>query len=154
MGIALTLAEYLADHGIGYDLVPHPHTETASATAAASRVPADRVAKAVVLKGANGFMLAVLPASHHIQFAELRELLGNDVGMVGEEQIKTLFRDCESGAVPALGAAYRLDVVMDDSLSQQPDVYFEGGDHTNLVHVSGSNFQKLMSGVRHGWFSA
>jgi hypothetical protein len=25
------------------------------------------------------------------------------------------------------------------------DVYFEGGDHANLVHVSGATFQKLMA---------
>ena len=61
MGIAITLAQYLVNGGIEYDLVPHPHTETASASAAASQVPADSVAKAVVLKGGDGFMLAVLP---------------------------------------------------------------------------------------------
>ena len=63
MGIAITLAQYLVNGGIEYDLVPHPHTETASASAAAGQVPADSVAKAVVLKGGDGFMLAVLPAS-------------------------------------------------------------------------------------------
>ncbi len=154
MGIAITLAGYLAGHGIGYDLVPHPHTETASASAAASRVPADRVAKAVVLMSGSGFMLAVLPASLHVKFGELRELLGSDVGMASEEQIEDLFADCEPGAVPAVGAAYRLDAVVDDSLAAQPEIYFEGGDHANLVHVSGSNFQKLMAGVRHGRFGA
>jgi Ala-tRNA(Pro) deacylase len=154
MGIAITLAEYLADRGIGYDLVPHPHTETASASASASRVAADSVAKAVVLKGGNGFVLAVLPASRHIQFEQLRQLLGRDVDMASEEQIETLFGDCEPGAVPPLGAAYGLNVVVDDGLAQQPDIYFEGGDHANLVHMSGASFQKLMAGVRHGRFSA
>ncbi len=80
MGIAITLAQYLVNDGIEYDLVPHPHTEIASASAAASQVPADSVAKAVVLKGRDGFMLAVLPASRHIQFDELQRLLGGEVG--------------------------------------------------------------------------
>jgi len=64
--------------------VPHPHTETASASAAASQVPADSVAKALVLKGRDGFMLAVLPASRHIQFDELQRLLGSEVGIANE----------------------------------------------------------------------
>ena len=34
--------------------------------------------------------------------------------------------DCEPGAVPPLGAAYGLDVVVDDSLTDHSDVYFEG----------------------------
>jgi Ala-tRNA(Pro) deacylase len=98
-------------------------------------------------------MLAVLPASRHIQFEELRRLLGSHVDMASEEQIETLFLDCESGAVPALGAAYGLNVVVDDSLAQQPDVYFEGGDHANLVHISGASFQQLTADARHGRFT-
>jgi Ala-tRNA(Pro) deacylase len=153
MGIAITLAQYLVNGGIEYDLVPHPHTETASASAAASQVPADSVAKAVVLKSRDGFMLAVVPASRHIQFDELQRLLGSEVGMANEEQIETLFIDCEPGSVPALGAAYGLNVVVDDSLAQQPDIYFDGGDHANLIHVSGTSFQKLMTDARHGRFA-
>ena len=153
MGIAITLAQYLVNGGIEYDLVPHPHTETASASAAASQVPADSVAKAVVLKGRDGFMLAVLPASRHIQFDELQRLLGSEVGMANEEQIETLFIDCEPGSVPALGAAYGLNVVVDDSLAQQSEIYFEGGDHANLVHVSGTSFRKLMADSKRGRFT-
>jgi Ala-tRNA(Pro) deacylase len=153
MGIAITLAQYLVDRGIAYDLVSHPHTVTASASATASQVTADSLAKAVVLKGGDGFMLAVLPASRHIQFEELRQLLGSNVDMASEEQIEPLFLDCEPGAVPALGTAYGLNVVVDDSLAQQPDVYFEGGDHANLVHISGMSFQKLMADARHGRFT-
>ena len=113
MGIAITLAKYLVDQGIAYDLVPHPYTATASESAAASQVAADSLAKAVVLKGGDGFMLAVLPASRHIHFTELRHLLGSDVDMANEEQVETPFIDCEPGAVPALGAAYGLNVAVD-----------------------------------------
>jgi Ala-tRNA(Pro) deacylase len=109
--------------------------------------------KAVVLKGADGFMLALLPASRHIQFDKLRQLLGDEVNIAGEEQVETLFVDCEPGSVPALGAAYGLDVIVDDSLKGQSDVYVEGGDHANLVHLSGVSFQKLMKDARHGQFT-
>ena len=153
MGIAITLAQYLLDCDVAYELVPHPHTETAMASAAASGMPADSVVKAVVLKGRDGFMLALLPASRHIQFDELGRLLGDDVNIASEEQVETLFLDCEPGSVPALGAAYGLNVVMDDSLAQQPDLYLEGGDHAHLVHISGTSFQKLMEDARHGRFT-
>lgn len=153
MGIAITLAQYLLDRDVAYELVPHPHSETALASAAASGLPADSVVKAVVLKGGDGFMLALLPASSHIQFDELRRLLGNNVDIASEEQVETLFPDCEPGSVPALGAAYGLDVVVDDSLAEQPDLYLEGGDHAHLVHISSTNFQKLMENARHGQFT-
>lgn len=97
MGIAITLAQYLLDRDVTYELEPHPHTETALASASASGLPADSVVKAVVLKGGDGFMLALLPASRHIQFDKLRRLLGDDVDIAGEEQVETLFLDCEPG---------------------------------------------------------
>ncbi len=149
MSIATTLALYLADQGVAYDLVPHPR----AAPAAAPAVAADSVAQAVVLRGGDGFMLAVLPASRRLEFEELRHLVGSDVDMAGAEQVETLFLDCEWDAVPALGAAYGLKVVVDDSLAQQSEIYIEGGDHASLVHISGQNFQKLLANARHGRFS-
>jgi Ala-tRNA(Pro) deacylase len=110
------------------------------ASAAASGLPADSVVKAVVLKRTDGFVLALLPASRHIKFDELRQVLGTGVDIAGEEQIETLFPDCEPGSVPALGAAYGLDAVVDDNLARQEDLYFEGGDHAHLVHVSRTAF--------------
>jgi len=153
MGIAVGLAQYLLDRDIGYELVPHPHTDTASASAAASGLPSDSVVKAVVLKRKNGFMLALLPASRQIQFDALRQLLGENVDIANEEQIETLFPDCEPGSVPALGAAYGLDVVMDDSLDRERDLYIEGGNHAHLVRVSATSFRKLMHGAPHGPFT-
>lgn len=153
MGIAITLARYLAEMGVKYEVVQHSHTATALESARTSHISLDRLAKAVVLKGEDGFLVAVLPASGHIQFGKLREQLGADVDMANEEQIESLFHDCEPGAVPALGAAYGLKVIVDDSLASEPEIYLEGGDHASLVHVSGSAFQKLMAGARHARFT-
>ena len=106
-----------------------------------------------MFKGSEGFILAVLPASGQIQFTQLRNQLGADVGMASEEQIESLFYDCEPGAVPALGAAHGLKVAADDSLASEPEIFLEGGDHTSLVHVSGNTFQELMADARHARFS-
>jgi Ala-tRNA(Pro) deacylase len=85
--------------------------------------------------------------------ADLRQQIGNDVDLADENDIKRLFPDCALGAVPAVGECYDLDVIVDDSIQQQPDVYLEGGDHATLVHISQTQFARLMSGARHGRFS-
>jgi Ala-tRNA(Pro) deacylase len=153
MGIAIGLARYLAERSVPYEVIEHPHTETALQSAQTSRIPPDRIAKAVVLKGGDGFMLAVLPASCHIQFGELRKALGRDMDFANEEQVETLFFDCELGAIPALGAAYGLKVIVDDSLISQPEIYLEGGDHTSLVHISKAVFQELFADARRAQFA-
>ncbi len=64
-----------------------------------------------------------------------------------------LFEDCETGAIPPLGPAYQIETFLDEALTSLANVYFEAGDHENLVHTSGDNFKKLLSGVRHGNYS-
>ena len=65
MGIAITLAQYLGARGVKYDVVEHPHTATALETAKAGHVMLSRLAKAVVLKGGDGFMLGLAGVEPH-----------------------------------------------------------------------------------------
>ncbi|RUU11779.1 aminoacyl-tRNA deacylase, partial [Mesorhizobium sp. M6A.T.Ca.TU.002.02.2.1] len=41
----------------------------------------------------------------------------------------------------------------DESLGKADDIYFEGGDHRTLVHVSGKDFRNLTSDARQARFS-
>lgn len=152
MAIAITLQAYLDNQHIDYDVVTHRHTESAIETAAASHIASERIAKAVLLKGDDGYLLAVLPASHRIQLHDLEDWLQQDLALATEAEIGELFEDCDLGAVPAIGAAYGVDVIFDDSLTSQPDVYFEGGDHASLVHVTSKRFESLMGDARRARF--
>ncbi len=42
---------------------------------------------------------------------------------------------------------------MDDSLVGQPDVYFESGDHRELIRVGGEEFLALLGEAMHGQFA-
>ena len=98
--------------------------------------------------------LAVLPASRRIQLSELRTLIGDDVDLAEEQEVASLFEDCALGAVPPVGKCYGLDVIVDESIEAQPEVYLEGGDHETLVHMNQAQFARLMADARHASFSA
>ena len=153
MALAPTLQKHL-DQTVTYEVISHDPTMSSTHTAQACHVSGDCLAKAIVLRRDGGYMLAVLPASHHIRLPDLRQQIGEDVALADEIEIERLFPDCALGAVPAIGECYDLDVIVDDSMQQQPEVYLEGGDHTTLVHISQAQFTRLMSGARHGRFSA
>lgn len=153
MAIAARLKWFLDSRGVHYDLVPHPPTSTSLGAAEAAHVPGDRVAKSVLLEDERGYLVAVLPASHRIRIRELTEQLERSLELASEPELGELFRDCEPGAVPPVGAAYGLPTVVDDSLLNAPEVYFEAGDHEDLVHLSGVEFLSLLAGARHGRFS-
>jgi Ala-tRNA(Pro) deacylase len=150
MGIALKLQEYLNDQSISYEVMMHELTNSSTRTAQASHVPGDRLAKGVVLTKEGGFVLAVLPSSFRVRLDVIEDMLRCPVSLATEDEIGSLFPDCEVGAVPPIGAAYALDCVVDESLEQQGDLYLEGGDHRSLIHIDHSQFHELMKDFPHG----
>ena len=154
MAIAITLQQYLSNQGITYDCLEHERTGCSSGSAEAGGVPSDCLAKAVVLKRGDGYIIAIIPASRYVELDAVGGWLRQPVGLATEVEIEPLFPDCERGAVPPVAAAYGLRSLVDDSLESRPDVYFEGGDHRTLVHLSGKQFHKLMQKVPHGHLCA
>jgi Ala-tRNA(Pro) deacylase len=152
MTIAPTLQRHL-DRNVSYDVITHDPTMSSTRTAQACHVSGDRLAKAIVLRRNGGYMLAVLPASRHIRLPDLKLQIGDDVDLADEGEIRKLFPDCALGAVPPVGECYDLDVIVDDSIQEPPDIYLEGGDHTTLVHVDQAQFARLTAEARHGRFS-
>lgn len=153
MSIAPTLEKYMADRGIRYDLIPHEPTMSSLKTAQAGHVPSTCMAKGIVLSDGQNYTLAVLPASHHLRLSDLKMELGHELHLASEDEVGEVFRDCEFGAIPPVGSCYGLNVIIDDSISQQPELYFEGGDHTTLIHMNASDFAKLNPQAQHGSFS-
>jgi Ala-tRNA(Pro) deacylase len=81
MTIAITLQKYLAAKNIRYDLMTHQPTSCSMETAKACHVSGECIAKGVLLRDDAGYVLAILPASHHIRLSELRSQFGDDVDL-------------------------------------------------------------------------
>ena len=153
MSISHTLQDYLNGQGVEYELVPHKHTYTSASTAEAAHVPGERLAKAVMLEDEQGYLMAVIPATHRLRLGVLHNTLNRRLGLATESELTDLFPDCEVGAIPPLGKAFGVDTVVDDSLLEQPDIWFEAGDHQDVIHISGSQFKTLMLDAQHGHIS-
>jgi Ala-tRNA(Pro) deacylase len=153
MGIALSLKQYLDGQGAPYDIMTHERTVRSSATAKASAIPESRLAKGVLIKHKDGFLLAIVPASRHVQLDAVGEWLQQPAALATEAEVSRVFADCERGSIPPVAAAYDLAAVIDDSLEGIDDIYFEGGDHTSIVHLKGSDYQRMMATVPHAHIS-
>ncbi len=154
MGMAMKLSEYLNANGVPYEVLSHPHSSNSMRTARSSHVPADCLAKAVVLEDQAHCFVAVLPASRRLNIDRLRAASDRTTHLAPEAGLKELFGDCEPGAVPPVGMAYGMETVLDESLTQYPDIYFEAGDHETLVHMKTEDFIGLMKSARHMALSA
>ena len=147
MSIAYRVQDYIAEHGAAWDPVPHRGGPSCLETARLAHVPAGRVAKAIVLKDANGYLVAVIPGNAHLDLPLLGRALGRSLALAAEHELPRLFPDCVLGAVPPLGAAYGVPTLWATGLGEASDVYFEGGDKHTFVHMFGFEFGELMHGA-------
>jgi len=134
---------FLESRGIHYEVVPHEHTSTSRETARVAHVPEERLAKSVILEDERGYVMAIVPASCSVSLEALEAELNRRLELASEEELHELFRDCALGAVPAIADAYGLPAVVDRRLWDLADVYFEAGDHEDLIHLTGADFQRL-----------
>ncbi len=151
MSVSQTVMGFLDRSGVDFDLVVHRRTGSSSETARLAKIPPSKLAKAVLLVEPEEYVLAVVPASRRVNPYALRELLDRDPLVIADESdMPFIFRDCERGALPVVGPAFGLTTVIDDALLHRRELYFEAGDHEHLVHIAGSEFERLMADQPHG----
>ena len=145
MAIAITLEEYLEELGISYDMVTHAHTDTSMETAQAAHIPGDNLVKSVLLKDDQDYVMAIVPSTYHVQLSDLASKFHRHLELVSEAELASIFTDCEIGAIPPIGHAYAIDMIIDNKLLGCDDLYIEAGDHENLVHIKNEDFKQLIS---------
>ena len=153
MAIPATLRNFLDQRGIDYQVMHHDHTSCSAQTAQAAHIPGDRLAKAVVLGDDQGYLMAVLPASRRLHLGWVHKSLSRNLGLATEREVCELFSDCEPGAVPACGTPYGLEMIVDDTLAELPEVYFEAGDHEDLIRMSRAQYRMLTGDAAFGHYS-
>ncbi len=139
------LKEFLDRHQVKYTTINHSTAYTAQEIAAAAHVPGRELAKTVVVKLDGKMALAVLPASQRIDFALLKELAGaQKVELASEQEFKELFPECEVGAMPPFGNLYGMEVYAARSLSEDEEIAFNAGSHTQLIRLAYKDFARLV----------
>src|SRR5215469_14156144 len=104
-GEIMRLDELLVSRHIAFQRLPHRRTYAANRVAQALHVKGREVAKTVLVRTGHGHVLAVLPATHHIDLEQLgTDLGGEHVELASEDEMGKLFPDCECGAVPPFGS--------------------------------------------------
>lgn len=145
---ATRLVNFLESHHVHYATLPHPEAYSAHQVASAAHVPAKEVAKTVMIKVDGALAMAVLPASRDVDLELLEAMLdANRVRLAGESEFRSRFPDCETGAMPPFGNLYDMKVYVDESLTRDTEIAFEGGSHREVVRVAYDDFARLVQPV-------
>lgn len=145
MAICKKVKDFLDQHNVKYQVKGHPEVYTAQEIAAALHVPGKELAKVVMIKAGDRFVMTVLPASWRIEMAKLKEILKTkDIRLATEEEFKDLFPDCELGAMPPFGNLYGLDVYVDKALTEDEEIFFQAGNHIESIKMKYKDYSDLV----------
>ncbi len=139
------LKEFLDENRVKYVTISHSLAYTAQEIAATAHVPGKELAKTVIVKADGRMAMAVLPASLKLNFGLLGDALGaKKVELATEREFKQLFPDCELGAMPPFGNLYGMEVFVAESLTEDKEIAFNAGSHTELMRLPYEEFSRLV----------
>jgi len=139
------LKEFLDREKIRYVSIIHSPAYTAQEVAQSAHITGRELAKTVIVELDGKMAMAVLPANRKIVLQDLREVTGSDeVKFASEEEFKQRFPDCETGAMPPFGNLYGMDVYLAQSLTDNDEIAFNAGSHTEVIKVPLREFERLV----------
>jgi Ala-tRNA(Pro) deacylase len=142
----MNTAEFLKKRHVWCEVIPHHETFSAQRLAHELHVPGREVAKTVLLRANGGYeyFVAVLPANKSLDLKRTSEVLGGaSIGLAGEEEIAEHCPDCEVGALPPFGSQYDMKTLVDESLTEDEEIVFEGNTHHEAIRMKFRDFQHV-----------
>ncbi len=139
----MSMKHFLQRRHIPFEIVTHPETFDAQHLARALHTPGKDVAKTVLLRADHDYryVVAVLPATHMVDFDALRTFLGGvTLELATECEIAERCPDCEIGVLPPFGSHYGAQTIVDDSLAKDEYISFESDTHTEAIRMKYSDF--------------
>ena len=144
MKIPLQLIDCLNESKVRYEILHHPEAVTAQRIAQAEHVKGRHHAKVVMIKSGGERLMAVLPADHQIDLEKVAKAMGKAASLDTEQEFKSLFPDCATGAMPPFGNLYGLPTYVDKRLAQEDYIVFEAGIHTDAIKLSYADYEKIV----------
>lgn len=141
------LESYFRENAVPFRVDWHPLAYTAQEVAASEHVSGYLVAKPVIVRCGEGFLMAVLAAPQHLDLAKLENLVGKPCRLAEESEFAPLFPDCEVGAQPPFGNLYGIPVYVDRRLSEDPEIVFRCGSHRETMRIPYKDFERLTQPV-------
>lgn len=141
------LRRFLRERGVEAEIVEVGEAWSSAAAAGSLGVPLDAVAKTVVFVGDGGEpVLVVLPGGRRVDQRGLARALGYRRLRLARREEVLGATGYEPGAVPPVGHARRVRVVVDRALLSREWVYAGGGSPRHLLRIRPADIVGLAGG--------
>ena len=146
------LKTFLDANNVKYTVIVHSRAFTAQEIAELTHIPGRELAKTVMVMIAGKAAMAVIPASHLVDFDCLSDVAGTCVELADEGDFVELFPNCDVGAMPPFGNLYDMPVYVSEPLAQDEHIAFSAGLHSEVLRLQYADFKRLVNPIQ-GRFS-
>jgi Ala-tRNA(Pro) deacylase len=151
----MDIRAFLRSQQVPFDFLLHRPAPSATRRAQSVHISGHRVAKGVLFRAADRYVLAVLPATHRVDVARLMEVLETrEVRLATEDELEVVFGDCERGALPPFGRLYGLTTVVDSSLAGGAEIIVEGNTRHEGLRLRYRDYEAVEAPIRARFASA
>jgi len=140
------ITDFLRSRGVLYESLLYRPASSTARRASNAHVPGRKVAKAVLIKAGDSFVLAVLPSTAWIDIVQLSGIVGAPTSLVRlatPTELLATFNDCEPGAVPPFGRLYGLKTFVDSGLAVSDEIVFAANTRHEGLRMQYADFRSL-----------
>jgi Ala-tRNA(Pro) deacylase len=145
------VVDFLRTRGVWFEALLHRPASSSAKRARSVHVPGRRVAKSVLIRAGDSFVLALLPSTSRIDLGRLSEVLGAPaarIRLATPDEMMDLFPDCEPGVVPPFGRLYGLTTLVDLGLAESAEIIVGGNMRHEGLRMFFRDFQALEEPLR------
>jgi Ala-tRNA(Pro) deacylase len=153
MAISKKITNYLDGKKYKYQVIEHKTTFTAWDTAQTEKVKPQEVAKALVMKADNDYLLALLPSNKNLDKQKLLKIINAQRKKNKEKKYKKIDLAKEAwmkknlpgkvGATPPFSEIVKLNIYIDNLLAKNKKIYVGSGEYTESLLISISQYLKM-----------
>ena len=153
--------DFLEKAKVKYELIEHRQVFTAQDKAATLKVKPNIIGKTLVLKIGKRISVVLIPANKNLdknKFKKVAKALPTgrqvkNLDFISERIMKNQLKGVKVGAIPPFGNLWDFSTFVDKSLTLQPKIIVNSGDHNWSIKISPAVFKKLIPDLIIGNFS-
>jgi Ala-tRNA(Pro) deacylase len=125
----------LKQHGVAFQVLRHEPVYTSEEAARVRGTPLASGAKALIVKGEEGFVMFVVPADRKLDSRAVRRAKNwRKLRFATREEVQAL-TGLTPGSIPPFGSLFGLPTLCDERLGENETINFNAGDHSISVSM-------------------
>ena len=138
------IKKLLQKNNVDFIVKNHAPTLTSKDSARERGEPLKIGAKALLVKGKNGFVLCVIPANRKLDTKKVKKVISSKkLRFATADELKEL-TGLVPGCVPPFGSLFDLEMIVDASLFEEEFMAFNAGDLTISIKMKTADYKRII----------